>query len=244
MTGWYMRFSVFTSPGERPVLGIGNEKSKIFFWDLQSIEEWSEEVTPEILEDLRNGPRNGPGPGRGRGRGRRSAAHRGTSNGRHGGRHRAGALSGTPARSLAENRESSILSGGTGANEDAESMILGTVPTLGLMNAESSSSPSRRRTASVTPATWSVDPPRSADTPMTTISGAAMDEDQGLPPLPASTANFAKFSPHDPWMKLKPHAERVAPKVNFAVRQMAWSRGGEWCVVVGDEGMICILGRP
>ena len=224
------------------MLGIGNEKSKIFFWDLQSIEEWSGEITPEVLEDLRNGPRNGPGTGRGRGRARKNGVHRGANNGHHAGRYRAGAFSAHSARSsLAENRESSVFSGGTGANEDASSIILGTVLTPGLTNAESSSSPSRPRTASATPAAWSVDPPRSADTP---VSGGVNDDEQELAPLPFSAANYAKFSPHDPWMKLKPHAERVAPKVNFAVRQMAWSRGGEWCVVVGDEGMICILGRP
>ena len=244
MTGWYMRFSAFTSPNERPVLGIGNEKSKMFFWDLQSIEEWSGSITPDILEDLRNGPRTGPGTGRGRGRSKKRTAYR-SGGGRGGGRGRSGAASLISASSFVENRESSILSGGTGAEEDSSAYLMPT--TLGLTNAEASSSPSRPRTSSATPATWSVDPPRSSDTPATTISGGA---NQDL--APANFAgdvtkwppNYTKFSPHDPWMKLKPHAERVAPKVNFAIRQMAWSVGGEWCVVVGDEGMICILGRP
>lgn len=39
-TPFFMRFSLFLRPEQRPVLVIGNEKSKVFFWDLQSLEEW------------------------------------------------------------------------------------------------------------------------------------------------------------------------------------------------------------
>ncbi|MCJ1478553.1 hypothetical protein MMC13_007234 [Lambiella insularis] len=53
-TPWYMRFSLFCQAGKRPILAIGNEKSKVFFWDLQSLEEW-EGTSPagEEIDDNR-----------------------------------------------------------------------------------------------------------------------------------------------------------------------------------------------
>lgn len=42
---------------------------------------------------------------------------------------------------------------------------------------------------------------------------------------------------------IKPHKSVTVPSVTFTERQAAWSVGGEWCVVVGDHGMICIFRR-
>jgi polycomb protein EED len=36
---FYMRFNVFHQMGRHPILVAGNEKSKVFFWDLQRLEE-------------------------------------------------------------------------------------------------------------------------------------------------------------------------------------------------------------
>ncbi|KAF1987660.1 WD40 repeat-like protein [Aulographum hederae CBS 113979] len=36
---FYMRFSLFHQPDMRPIMGIGTQKSKFLFWDLQSLEE-------------------------------------------------------------------------------------------------------------------------------------------------------------------------------------------------------------
>lgn len=52
-----------------------------------------------------------------------------------------------------------------------------------------------------------------------------------------------KYSIRDPFRPLLAHSEMTIPKVTFAARQVAWSVGGEWMVVVGDQGMIAIFGR-
>lgn len=52
-----------------------------------------------------------------------------------------------------------------------------------------------------------------------------------------------KCSTHDPFRPLLAHSVMTIPKVTFAARQVAWSVGGEWMVVVGDQGMIALFGR-
>ena len=52
-----------------------------------------------------------------------------------------------------------------------------------------------------------------------------------------------KFSLEDSFRKLTSHAESTVPKVSFAARQVAWSIGGEWMVVVGDQGMVALFAR-
>lgn len=42
---------------------------------------------------------------------------------------------------------------------------------------------------------------------------------------------------------IKPHKSVNVPLVGFIERKAAWSVGGEWCVVVGDLGNICIFRR-
>lgn len=47
----YMRFSVFSGEAHRPMLAVGNSKSKAFFWDLQSLEDAGVgEQQPESLQ--------------------------------------------------------------------------------------------------------------------------------------------------------------------------------------------------
>ena len=52
-----------------------------------------------------------------------------------------------------------------------------------------------------------------------------------------------KFGTDNPFSKIHPHRTQVVPKVTFAARQCAWSVGGEWMVVVGDQGMLAIFSR-
>jgi len=42
---------------------------------------------------------------------------------------------------------------------------------------------------------------------------------------------------------IKPHKSVTVPSVGFTERKVAWSVGGERCVVVGDYGMICTFRR-
>ena len=46
-----------------------------------------------------------------------------------------------------------------------------------------------------------------------------------------------------PQMELLPHKEEVVKNLSFVGRQVAWSVGGEWCVVVGSAGVISVLER-
>lgn len=52
-----------------------------------------------------------------------------------------------------------------------------------------------------------------------------------------------KHSIRDPFAPVAAHKSITVPKVSFAMRQVAWSTGGEWCVAVGDCGMICLFRR-
>ncbi|KAJ8064205.1 hypothetical protein OCU04_006554 [Sclerotinia nivalis] len=46
-----------------------------------------------------------------------------------------------------------------------------------------------------------------------------------------------------PLKGLKPHKVEVVKGFGFLGRGLAWSRGGEWCVVAGGEGVVACLGR-
>jgi polycomb protein EED len=52
-----------------------------------------------------------------------------------------------------------------------------------------------------------------------------------------------KYSTGNPFQLLAPHKTVTVPKITFEGRQIAWSVGGEWMVVVGGQGMIGIFGR-
>jgi polycomb protein EED len=43
--------------------------------------------------------------------------------------------------------------------------------------------------------------------------------------------------------ELLPHKEEVVRGLSFVGRQVAWSRGGEWCVVVGSAGVVAVFER-
>jgi polycomb protein EED len=40
-----------------------------------------------------------------------------------------------------------------------------------------------------------------------------------------------------------PHKEEVVRGLEFTGRQVAWSTGGEWCVVVGSAAVVAIFER-
>ena len=166
---FYMRFSLFTQPHRHPILVIGNEKSKVFWWDLQSIEAWDgQNATPNNDTFKFPGTSSSSKPKKG------------------------------VARQLSkQQRESSISSSTTAATNSAFGH---------------------------------------------SIAGAstASFEDRGDRGAPKAEK---KFSTDDPFRKLLPHRTQVVPRVTFAARQIAWSVGGDWMVVCGDQGMIAVFGR-
>ena len=47
----------------------------------------------------------------------------------------------------------------------------------------------------------------------------------------------------DPWKSLAPHKEEAVRGLEFTGRQVAFSTGGEWCVVVGSAGVLAVFER-
>ena len=168
-TAFYIRFSLFSFPGERPVLAIGNERSKVFFWDLKSLEEW---IRPDPATMSAN-EQAAQATGRGsRGGARRKARGR--------------------ARMMPQFRDASVASDGSSAKTD-------------VMTANS----------------------------------------MGFGAVDAGNRWYLskKFQMEDPFKVLDPHRTHTVQKVFFACRQVAWSVGGEWMVVVGDQGMLGVFHR-
>lgn len=79
-------------------------------------------------------------------------------------------------------------------------------------------------------------------TPSTSFTGAT-EQGLGRGKGKAKTDPDAKYSADDPFRPLQAHKFQVIPKVAFAVRQCAWSPGGEWCVACGDNGMVALFSR-
>lgn len=52
-----------------------------------------------------------------------------------------------------------------------------------------------------------------------------------------------KYNISDAWTDLAPHKEEVVKGLDFTGRQVAWSTGGEWCVVVGSAGVLAVFER-
>lgn len=147
-TPFYMRFSLFSQPFKAPILAIGNEKSKVFFWDLLSLETWTEKDDVPFRVPAK---KNSKQPS-----------------------------SGQRELSVASNTSSSVH-------------------------------------------------PGSNDSQSSTNSG-----------FPKSRE---RYGVEDPFKEIKPHKEVTVPKIEFAARRAAWSVGGEWMMVVGDQGMIAVFHR-
>jgi polycomb protein EED len=62
--------------------------------------------------------------------------------------------------------------------------------------------------------------------------------------LAKSKENWAKrYNIGNEWTNIAPHREEAVKTLDFVGRQIAWSNGGEWCVVVGSEGAMAIFER-
>lgn len=147
-TPFYMRFSLFSQPFNAPILCIGNEKSKVFFWDLQRLETWTEKDDVPFRMPAKKSSKQP------------SVGHR--------------------EPSVASTTSSSIQHGSNDSNPSSEPGF-----------------------------------PKSRD----------------------------RYGVEDPFKELKPHKTITVPRITFAARRAAWSVGGEWLLVVGDQGMIAIFHR-
>lgn len=52
-----------------------------------------------------------------------------------------------------------------------------------------------------------------------------------------------KYDMGDPWVNVEAHKEEVVKGLDFTGRYIAWSRDGQWCVVVGSAGVFALLQR-
>ncbi|KAI9821234.1 MAG: hypothetical protein M1827_003969 [Pycnora praestabilis] len=148
---FYLRFGFFNQPEKHPILAMGNEASKIFFWDLERLEEWS------------------------------------------------------------------------GNDHDARWATKKTKRPPGLLRESSTS---------------------------TTASSARTGSNDGVVSQPVAWSDIPrdakankKYNISNPFNTIAPHLSVTVPKVMFAARQVAWSVGGEWMVVVGDNGMLGVFRR-
>ncbi|KAK5009301.1 hypothetical protein LTR28_001712 [Elasticomyces elasticus] len=158
-TLYYMRFGLYHAADQHPVLAMGNEKSAVYFWDLQKIEE-GYEVAAEA---------NG-------------------------------------ARVKGKKKKKKIGAGTAG--------MLGEAMGLGKGREESCGS----------------------------NASSAMVSSHSSNSLPVAERRSVLA---DPFYAIPPHLTITEPKVqlNFPVRQIDWSPRGDWCVSVGDYGMICLFRR-
>lgn len=137
MDPFFMRFGLFHQPHKRPILAIGNMKSKVFFWDLQRLEESVNRKVGGVKKRAKTASELG--------------------------------------------REESITS------NDSSGVA-------------------------------------SSITNSSVAQGKDKFELASITPIPA-------------------HRTIIVPKISFTSRKAAWSTGGEWCVVVGDFGMVCVFRR-
>ncbi|KAF2489319.1 WD40 repeat-like protein [Lophium mytilinum] len=159
-TLFYMRFGLFHELGHSPILAMGNEKSRIFFWDLKRLESGDVgRVSTKVKSKSKKGKEK---------------------------------------ESLARVREESIAESATSGASEATSAQASSLGSF-------------------------------------SVSGKG----KGKAAVGPGTAKAIG----DPFFPIPAHKSVVVPKVNFATRQIAWSRGGEWCVVVGDCAMICLFQR-
>ena len=161
-TSFYIRFSLFHRPFQHPLLVIGNESSKVYFWDLQRLEEWTE------ADD----------------------------------------------------------EGGAGAGAGAFK-----VPFV-----------MKKKHAGGRPRVKQREPSVASTTTSGSFAPRSEDSVEVVADMMAPKSR-KRYGVEDPFKRLQPHHTVVVPKVLFASRQAAWSVGGEWMVVVGDQGMIAVFHR-
>jgi hypothetical protein len=93
-------------------------------------------------------------------------------------------------------------------------------------------------------------PGASAPAPTPTRAAAASSTPSASAPSALNANGQAQAKPKakdtprsDPFTPLAAHRSFVVPKINFTIRQIAFSVGGEYMVAVGDQGVIALFQR-
>jgi len=206
-----MRFGLFHEHGQRPALGLGNERSRVFWWDLQRLEEGPAEGEGGFKVPGKKGRRDGPG---------------------------GGVVGGGSRPGLG--REESIASSVSHASSAAvSSAAASAASSVSAVSADNSQAAAATAAASVgnpaaAPVTGSGDLAREKEREKEKEKEVAAKEGRVVK---------ASVGVGDPFYPIPAHKSVVVGKVTFATRQISWSRGGEWAVAVGDQGMVCLFRR-
>ena len=185
---FYIRFSLFHAPSKRPILAAGNQRSRMYFWDLQRLEETGvppDDPTNQVVSDQVFKIPEKPGSKKKEKENEKAEAEK---NGKE--------EQSRPPTTLALRvvRESSAVSSTSSKTTHSANSL----STTGLTSNSKGKSAKNK------------------------------EKDMSL---------------GDPFHPLPSHKSIMVPKVNFTVRQVAWSRGGEWCVAVGEAGMVAVFSR-
>ncbi|OCL12553.1 hypothetical protein AOQ84DRAFT_360531, partial [Glonium stellatum] len=122
------------------------------------------------------------------------------------------------------------------AGQAATATTTGTTPTPGAGTGASVSSVSSAGASASAAGTGAVDPSRERERERDR-------EKEKEATAKESRVVKASVGVGDPFHPIPAHKSVVVGKVTFAMRQISWSRGGEWAVAVGDQGMICLFRR-
>jgi polycomb protein EED len=165
---FYIRFGLFYEAGKHPILAAGNQKSRIFQWDLQRLEDAGLEDEKAMVKKRTK-------------------------------------------------KDASVLSQlkSTRADRIREGSVVSNASSAALSNS-------------------------SAPSTSTGIASASTTAKKGRP---VKEKEKRTTGIGDPFMSISPHDNIMVPKVEFTVRQVTFSRGGEWCVACGEHGMIAVLSR-
>ncbi|KAF2475684.1 WD40 repeat-like protein [Lindgomyces ingoldianus] len=167
---FYIRFNLFSELGKHPVLAAGNDRSRVFFWDLQRLEEAS-----ATGEDSKQPEK----------------------------------------KTKKDTVLSRVREGSTYSNASSGAVSISSAPTSTTISAESTSTKSAVKSKQV----------KEREKEKEKEKG---DRTTGI---------------GDPFRSIQAHKTVMVPKISFMVRQVSWSRAGDWCVACGDYGMICLFSR-
>lgn len=212
-----MRFGLFHERGQRPALGLGNERSRVFWWDLQRLEEGPAEGEGGFKVPGKKGRRDGPGGG-GAGGGLLAL---GVGGGSRPGLGREESIASSVSHASSAAVSSAAASAASSVSADSQAAAAAAAGSVG----NPAAAPASASTAA--PATGSGDLAREKE---------REKEKEGR-------VVKASVGVGDPFHPIPAHKSAVVGKVTFAMRQISWSRGGEWAVAVGDQGMVCLFRR-
>jgi polycomb protein EED len=210
----FMRFSLYPgSATTNPVLAFCNASSKVFFWDLARLEEYYDYITNINTSVAPDSTSTAVNPGH-------------------------------TAASMQDVKRPPFLVPYKHRNRGVVTALHRLARETSPVDSASTDSSSHKNAH--LPPNHDADP--SADAPPRShpAAGAHQPVIPGLTPSDSakSLEIWAKrYSIGDPHGDIIAHKDEVVKGFEFVGRYIAWSNGGEWCVVVGSAGMIGIFER-